>query len=172
MVSGFIRISALSSGIGEAEDIAKALKINPASARVGASRYVRARLLLRLKRNTYSYLLRGRWQAASREERFALANLGQASSDDRLRRPNRHAPCLTARCFFSTLLLGQPGSGFHFKRSGRRRTLCPSISSVVFEYVSFRMILPSLKCITSTPRRFSGLPSQSFSIEGHSSCQR
>lgn len=35
------------------EDIARALKISPASARVSASRYVRLGLLLRLKRNTY-----------------------------------------------------------------------------------------------------------------------
>jgi predicted transcriptional regulator of viral defense system len=60
------------------EEIARALKISPASARVSASRYVRLGLLMRLKRNTY--VLRERWQAASREERFVLANLGQAPS--------------------------------------------------------------------------------------------
>jgi predicted transcriptional regulator of viral defense system len=60
------------------EDIARALHISPASARVSASRYVRLGVLLRLKRNTY--LLSERWQTASREERFALANLGQAPS--------------------------------------------------------------------------------------------
>jgi predicted transcriptional regulator of viral defense system len=60
------------------EDIARALAINPASARVSASRYVRLGLLLRLKRNTY--VLSERWRAASREERFLLANLGQAPS--------------------------------------------------------------------------------------------
>lgn len=60
------------------EDIARALAINPASARVSASRYVRLGLLLRLKRNTY--VLKERWQATSREERFALANLGQTPS--------------------------------------------------------------------------------------------
>jgi len=60
------------------EDIARALKIRPASARVSASRYVRLGLLIRLKRNIY--VLRERWQTASREERFALANLGQTPS--------------------------------------------------------------------------------------------
>ena len=60
------------------EDIARALKISPASARVSASRYVRVGLLMRLKRNTY--VSRARWQAASREDRFALANLGQTPS--------------------------------------------------------------------------------------------
>ncbi len=60
------------------EDIARALKISPVSAKVSASRYVRLGLLMRLKRNIY--VLRERWQAAGREERFALANLGQAPS--------------------------------------------------------------------------------------------
>jgi predicted transcriptional regulator of viral defense system len=60
------------------EDIARALKISPASARVSASRYVQLGLLMRLKRNIY--LQRERWQVASREERFALANLGQTPS--------------------------------------------------------------------------------------------
>lgn len=60
------------------EDIARALAISPASARVSATRYVRLGLLMRLKRNTY--VLRERWLAASREERFALANLGQSPS--------------------------------------------------------------------------------------------
>lgn len=60
------------------EDIARALKISPASARVSASRYVRFGLLMRLKRNIY--VPRERWQTTSREERFTLANLGQAPS--------------------------------------------------------------------------------------------
>lgn len=60
------------------EDIARALSINPASARVSASRYVQLGLLMRLKRNIY--LQRERWQAASREERFVLANMGQVPS--------------------------------------------------------------------------------------------
>ncbi len=60
------------------EEIARVLKISLESARVSASRYVRAGLLLRLKRNTY--VLSERWRAASRAERFALANLGQSPS--------------------------------------------------------------------------------------------
>jgi predicted transcriptional regulator of viral defense system len=60
------------------EDIARVLKISPASARVSASRYVRLGLLIRLKRNIY--ISSERWQTASREERFALANLGQIPS--------------------------------------------------------------------------------------------
>lgn len=60
------------------EDIARVLDISPASARVSASRYVKLGLLMRLKRNTY--ILRERWNTASREERFTLANLGQVPS--------------------------------------------------------------------------------------------
>jgi predicted transcriptional regulator of viral defense system len=60
------------------EDIARALKISPASARVSASRYVRLGLLMRLKRNIY--VPKERWQTTSREERFTLANLGQTPS--------------------------------------------------------------------------------------------
>jgi predicted transcriptional regulator of viral defense system len=60
------------------EEIARVLNISPESARVSASRYVRLGLLERLKRNTY--VLRNRWQVASQEERFSLANIGQAPS--------------------------------------------------------------------------------------------
>jgi predicted transcriptional regulator of viral defense system len=60
------------------EDIARALKISSDSARVSASRYVRLGLLVRLKRNIY--VSRERWRIANREERFALANLGQTPS--------------------------------------------------------------------------------------------
>jgi predicted transcriptional regulator of viral defense system len=60
------------------EDIARALKVKPASARVSASRYVELGFLMRLKRNVY--VPRERWRAATREERFALANLGQTPS--------------------------------------------------------------------------------------------
>jgi predicted transcriptional regulator of viral defense system len=60
------------------EDIARVLDISLASARVSASRYVKLGLLMRLKRNTY--ILRERWNAASREEKFTLANLGQVPS--------------------------------------------------------------------------------------------
>jgi hypothetical protein len=58
------------------EEIARALRISLESAKVSASRYVRLGLLVRLKRNIYA--LSERWRAASRIERFALANLGQS----------------------------------------------------------------------------------------------
>ncbi len=60
------------------EDVAKALGISLASARVTASRYVKQGLLVRLKRNMY--VLRGKWNTAGREEKFLLANLRQVPS--------------------------------------------------------------------------------------------
>ena len=60
------------------EDIAKVLGISEASARVTASRYVRRGVLLRMKRNMY--VLPEVWNAADREEKFVIANLGQTPS--------------------------------------------------------------------------------------------
>ena len=60
------------------EDIAKVLGIGEASAKVSASRYLKQGLLVRIKKNTY--VLREVWNAAGREERFSLANLGQVPS--------------------------------------------------------------------------------------------
>ena len=60
------------------EDIAKALGISTGSAKVTASRYVKQGILVRVKRNMY--VLRTVWQAAGREEKFLLANLGQVPS--------------------------------------------------------------------------------------------
>lgn len=60
------------------EDLARALCIGPASARVTASRYVRQGWLVRVKRNMY--VLRETLNAAGREENFLLANIGQAPS--------------------------------------------------------------------------------------------
>ena len=60
------------------EDIARVRGISPASAKVTASRYVKQGLLLRLKKNLY--ILRQTWNAAGREDKFRLANLGQSPS--------------------------------------------------------------------------------------------
>lgn len=60
------------------EDIARALGIRLKSARVSANRYVRGGFLVRVKRNIYVF--KERWQAFSREEKFAIANLIQAPS--------------------------------------------------------------------------------------------
>jgi len=60
------------------EEIARVLGISKASAKVSASRYVRQGILLRIKRNIY--VLREVWDAAGREEKFSLVNLGQVPS--------------------------------------------------------------------------------------------
>ena len=60
------------------EDIARALGISLASAKVTASRYTRQGILLRLKRNMY--VLRDVWDVASRGEKLLLANMGQVPS--------------------------------------------------------------------------------------------
>ena len=60
------------------EEIARVFGISPASAKVSASRYVGHGLLLRLKKNVY--VRRDVWDAAEREDKFLLANLGQVPS--------------------------------------------------------------------------------------------
>lgn len=59
-------------------EIARALNIKPASAKVTANRYVKNSILLRLKRNLY--LLRERWENLTTEDRFILANIIQVPS--------------------------------------------------------------------------------------------
>lgn len=60
------------------EDIARALKITPASARVAATRYVKGGLLIRIKRNLY--VLPENWANMPQEQKFVLANLIQVPS--------------------------------------------------------------------------------------------
>ena len=60
------------------EEIARVFGINPSSAKVTASRYVRQGLLLRMKKNVY--VRREVWNAAGIEDSFLLANLGQVPS--------------------------------------------------------------------------------------------
>ena len=60
------------------EDISRALGISAASAKVTASRYTRQGILLRMKKNMY--VLREAWNAAGREDKFLLANMGQVPS--------------------------------------------------------------------------------------------
>jgi predicted transcriptional regulator of viral defense system len=60
------------------EEIARVLGISEASARVTASRYAKKGLLLRIKKNMY--VLRERWIAAEKDEKFLLANLAQTPS--------------------------------------------------------------------------------------------
>ena len=60
------------------QEIARVLTISEASAKVTASRYAKKGILLRIKKNMY--VLRERWIAAEKEEKFMLANLAQTPS--------------------------------------------------------------------------------------------
>ena len=60
------------------EEIARVFGINASSAKVTASRYAKQGLLLRIKKNVY--VRREVWDAAGREDKFFLANLGQVPS--------------------------------------------------------------------------------------------
>jgi len=60
------------------EDIAKALGITPAAAKVFAHRYVKNKLLIRAKRGIY--ILSETWKYFSREQKFEIANLLQVPS--------------------------------------------------------------------------------------------
>lgn len=60
------------------EDIARILNISPQSARVSATRYVKAGTLVRIKRNIY--VLQEAWAALGIEQKFAIANLIQTPS--------------------------------------------------------------------------------------------
>ena len=60
------------------KEIARVLGISEASSKVTASRYTKKGMLLRIKKNMY--VLRERWIAAEKEEKFLLANLAQTPS--------------------------------------------------------------------------------------------
>ncbi len=60
------------------EELARALGITTASARVVASRYVKQGLLVRVKKNMY--MLREVWENSGKEEMFQIANMGQVPS--------------------------------------------------------------------------------------------
>jgi len=60
------------------QDIARALNISPKSAKVAASRYAKAGILIRIRRDMY--VLFEKWAAMSQEEKFVIANLIQVPS--------------------------------------------------------------------------------------------
>lgn len=60
------------------EELSKILDIAPSSARVTCTRLVKQGVLVRLRRNLY--ILKDRWDALSRQEKFILANIIQTPS--------------------------------------------------------------------------------------------
>jgi predicted transcriptional regulator of viral defense system len=101
-------------------DIAKALGISASSAKVSAGRYVRLGLLVRIKRNVY--VLRERWNAAGREEKFVIANLGQVPS---------YISLMTALDYYE--ITSQVQRDF-FESTALKRTKEIQVSSNLFRY--------------------------------------
>ncbi len=73
-----LRIKNLNKPYFNLRDLSRVLNINLPSAKVTASRYVKAGLLIRLKRDLY--VLAERWPYLSLEEKFRFANLIQTPS--------------------------------------------------------------------------------------------
>lgn len=101
-------------------DIAKALGISASSAKVSAGRYVRLGLLVRIKRNVY--VLRERWNAAGREEKFVIANLGQVPS---------YISLMTALDYYE--IISQVQRDF-FESTALKRTKEVQVSGNLFRY--------------------------------------
>jgi predicted transcriptional regulator of viral defense system len=74
----FLELNTVSKDYFGYEDIASALGITPAAAKVFAHRYVKNKILIRAKRGIY--ILREKWNHFSREQKFEIANLLQVPS--------------------------------------------------------------------------------------------
>jgi predicted transcriptional regulator of viral defense system len=106
------------------EEIARVLGISEASSRVTASRYAKMGLLLRIKKNMY--VLRERWIAAEKEEKFLLANLAQTPS---------YISLATALDFYE--LTTQMQRNF-FESVALKRTKKIDINGNIFRYTRIR----------------------------------
>jgi predicted transcriptional regulator of viral defense system len=106
------------------EEIARVLGISEASSRVTASRYAKMGLLLRIKKNMY--VLRERWVAAEKEEKFLLANLAQTPS---------YISLATALDFYE--LTTQMQRNF-FESVALKRTKKIDINGNIFRYTRIR----------------------------------
>lgn len=74
----FLELNKITKDYFGHEEIARALGITTASARVFAHRYVKNSALIRAKRNIY--ILREKWNYFSRDQKFEIANLLQVPS--------------------------------------------------------------------------------------------
>ena len=106
------------------EEIARVLGISEASSRVTASRYAKKGLLLRIKKNMY--VLRERWVAAEKEEKFLLANLAQTPS---------YISLATALDFYE--LTTQMQRNF-FESVALKRTKRINVNGNIFRYTRIR----------------------------------
>jgi predicted transcriptional regulator of viral defense system len=102
------------------DELARTLGISMASARVSASRYVKAGLLVRIKRNLY--VLRETWNTATTEQKFQFANLCQTPS---------YISLMTALDYYSVTTQMQRD---YFESIALQRTKTISIKATVFQY--------------------------------------
>jgi len=106
------------------EDIARVLNISPNSAKVAASRYVKAGILIRIKRNLY--VLFENWAIMSLEQKFTIANLIQVPS---------YISLMTALSYYEiTTQLQQD----YIESVGIRRTKDITIEKTVFRYTKIK----------------------------------
>ncbi len=106
------------------EDIARVLNISPNSAKVAASRYVKAGILIRIKRNLY--VLFENWAVMSLEQKFTIANLIQVPS---------YISLMTALGYYEiTTQLQQD----YIESVGVRRTKDVTIEKTVFRYTKIK----------------------------------
>ncbi|MBW2023362.1 MAG: type IV toxin-antitoxin system AbiEi family antitoxin domain-containing protein [Deltaproteobacteria bacterium] len=106
------------------EDIARVLNISPNSAKVAASRYVKAGILIRIKRNLY--VLFENWAIMSLEQKFTIANLIQVPS---------YISLMTALSYYEiTTQLQQD----YIESVGIRRTKDTTIGETVFRYTKIK----------------------------------
>ncbi|MBW1930697.1 MAG: type IV toxin-antitoxin system AbiEi family antitoxin domain-containing protein [Deltaproteobacteria bacterium] len=106
------------------EDIARVLNISPNSAKVAASRYVKAGILIRIKRNLY--VLFENWAVMSLEQKFTIANLIQVPS---------YISLMTALGYYEiTTQLQQD----YIESVGVRRTKDITIEKTVFRYTKIK----------------------------------
>lgn len=108
-------------------DISRTFGISPASGRVTAARMVKAGEIIRLKRNYY--ILSQRWNSASLEDRFALANLLQVPS---------YISLLTALSYYEITTQVQPG---FIESVGLHRTKLIDIQGNAFNYSKINKML-------------------------------
>jgi len=106
------------------EDIARVLNISPNSANVAASRYVKAGILIRIKRNLY--VVFENWAIMSLEQKFTIANLIQVPS---------YISLMTALSYYEiTTQLQQD----YIESVGIRRTKDTTIGETVFRYTKIK----------------------------------
>ncbi len=116
----FSKINRLDKPYFSCQDISRAFGISSGSARVAAARMVKAGEIIRLKRN--HYILSQRWNSASLEDRFALANLLQVPS---------YISLLTALSYYEVTTQVQPG---FIESVGLHRTKLIDVQGNAFNY--------------------------------------